>query len=173
MSEKYPTLYFVTGEVQKFEVYNDILDTIDLKWSEIIIDARQSLLFDVIIRDKISVVRPQLPDLPFFVEHSGVTIRAWHNMPGGLTSIFMKTVGPEGICRMMQAYVLPEERDAVAIAVIGCSSVEGHLEFFRSEVPGMIAESPRGNSSFGWDAIFIPDGHNHTYAEMESEELLR
>jgi hypothetical protein len=92
-------------------------------------------------------------------------------MPGGLTQIFMKKVGTEGICRMMQAFDLPEEREAVAPAVIGYCSSEEHLEIFRSEVPGRIAEMPRGEGRLGWDAIFIPDGHQHTYAEMDPEEL--
>jgi len=38
------------------------------------------------------------------------------------------------------------------------------------EVKGTIAESTRGENGFGWDVIFIPDGHDRTYAEMSSSE---
>jgi inosine/xanthosine triphosphate pyrophosphatase family protein len=90
MPEKHPTLYFVTGDEEKYKIYDAILETIDLDWSEISVNGPQSLLFDVIIRGKIDEVRPKLPNLPFLVEHSGLIIRAWKNMPGSLTSIFMK-----------------------------------------------------------------------------------
>jgi hypothetical protein len=72
---------------------------------------------------------------------------------------------------MMESYAIPEEREANAIAVIGYCSGEGHLEIFRAELPGTVAESPRGHNGYGWDAIFIPDGHNRTYAEMDHDEL--
>jgi inosine triphosphate pyrophosphatase len=28
---------------------------------------------------------------------------------------------------------------------------------------------PRGEAKFGWNPIFLPDGHNETYAEMTAE----
>lgn len=31
--------------------------------------------------------------------------------------------------------------------------------------------SPRGNLGFGWDSIFVPEGLNKTYGEMEKEFL--
>ena len=30
--------------------------------------------------------------------------------------------------------------------------------------------SPRGDSRFGWDPVFQPDGHNQTFAEMDGEK---
>ena len=35
---------------------------------------------------------------------------------------------------------------------------------------GRIAESMAGKNGFGWDVIFIPDGHSRTYAEMDRQE---
>lgn len=170
MSDKYPSLYFISGNQRKYEVYDNILDTIDLKWSEIEIEETQSLLYDVIIEGKIQRARSKLPNLPFFVEHSGINIRKWNSLPGGLTGTFMKCVGNEGICKMMQSYQLLEEREAVATAVLGYCSPDGTSEIFRSDVPGTISPSPHGEDGFGWDAIFVPDGHDKTYAEMDEEE---
>lgn len=31
---------------------------------------------------------------------------------------------------------------------------------------GVILDAPRGEGGFGYDPLFLPDGHNHTYAEM-------
>lgn len=170
MNDKFTSLYFISGNRSKYEVYDSILDTIDLKWSEIEIEETQSLLYDVIIEGKIQKARSKLPNLPFFVEHSGINIRKWNSLPGGLTGTFMKCVGNDGICKMMQSYELPEEREAVATAVLGYCSPDGTFEIFRSDLPGTISASPRGEDGFGWDAIFIPDGHDKTYAEMAEEE---
>ena len=35
---------------------------------------------------------------------------------------------------------------------------------------GKISDEPRGGKGFGWDPIFIPDGYNKTFGEMEMEE---
>ena len=35
---------------------------------------------------------------------------------------------------------------------------------------GKISEKPRGNGGFGYDPIFIPNGYNKTFAEMELEQ---
>ena len=37
-------------------------------------------------------------------------------------------------------------------------------------VCGTLAYEPRGEGGFGWDDIFIPDGYNYTFAEMDKEE---
>jgi len=37
-------------------------------------------------------------------------------------------------------------------------------------IKGHIIESPRGNSGFGYDPIFIPEGFDKTFAELSDEE---
>jgi XTP/dITP diphosphohydrolase len=34
---------------------------------------------------------------------------------------------------------------------------------------GRIAETPQGTNGFGYDPVFIPDGFDHTFAELETE----
>jgi XTP/dITP diphosphohydrolase len=38
------------------------------------------------------------------------------------------------------------------------------------ETRGVILGEPRGNGGFGYDPLFLPDGHDRTYAEMDSAE---
>ncbi len=38
------------------------------------------------------------------------------------------------------------------------------------EVRGTIAEAERGDKGFGYDSLFIPEGHSRTFAEMSAEE---
>lgn len=44
---------------------------------------------------------------------------------------------------------------------------------FEGVINGHISESPRGESGFGYDPVFIPDGYDITFAEMDAEEKNR
>jgi XTP/dITP diphosphohydrolase len=37
-------------------------------------------------------------------------------------------------------------------------------------VDATVADAPRGQNGFGWDAIFIPDGEARTFGEMTAAE---
>jgi XTP/dITP diphosphohydrolase len=41
---------------------------------------------------------------------------------------------------------------------------------FDGAVNGVILESSRGSSGFGYDPVFLPDGHEKSFAEMEADE---
>lgn len=103
---------------------------------------------------------------PILVEDTSLAIHAWRGLPGALIRWFLDTVGNEGICTMLQGY---EELAATAETCLGFYDGAAFYAF-SGKVDGQIARQPRGNSGFGWDAIFIPQGHEKTFAEMEPEE---
>lgn len=47
---------------------------------------------------------------------------------------------------------------------------DGHLEEFEARVDGTLVFPPRGEKGFGYDPIFLPDGHDRTFGEMSSLE---
>lgn len=47
---------------------------------------------------------------------------------------------------------------------------EGHVHQFEGIVKGKILEQRQGNEGFGYDPIFVPKGHERTFAEMSSQE---
>lgn len=55
-------------------------------------------------------------------------------------------------------------RTVVALILRG----EEHL--FEGIVEGRIVEAPRGAEGFGYDPLFVPDGHDKTFAEMDAGE---
>ncbi len=97
------------------------------------------------------------------VEDSGLIIEAWRGLPGAFTKWFLASVGVEGILRMLRSN---GDRNARAVCVVAVADDEGSVHSFRGEVAGSIAPEPRGESGFGWDPIFIPEGQPLTYAEM-------
>jgi len=52
-----------------------------------------------------------------------------------------------------------------AISIFG----NGVNEIAIGEVPGRILNEARGKNGFGYDPLFLPDGYDASYAEMDSE----
>lgn len=46
---------------------------------------------------------------------------------------------------------------------------DGHEEVFLGQTEGTIVWPPRGDHGFGYDPIFVPEGHEATFAEMNSD----
>ncbi|MFM2043745.1 MAG: hypothetical protein RLY86_2321 [Pseudomonadota bacterium] len=47
---------------------------------------------------------------------------------------------------------------------------DGHVEAVEGYSHGTLTFPPRGNRGFGYDPIFIPDGHTVTYAELDPDQ---
>jgi XTP/dITP diphosphohydrolase len=47
---------------------------------------------------------------------------------------------------------------------------DGRVETFEGRVDGELVFPPRGTAGFGYDPIFLPDGHSRTFGEMTSAE---
>lgn len=107
------------------------------------------------------------PDSLILVEDSGLTIEAWNGLPGALTRWFLASVGNEGLLRMISA---EEDRSARAVCAVAAAFTDSSIRVFVGEVRGSIAPEPRGSGGFGWDPIFIPEGHIETYAEIGSRK---
>jgi len=45
--------------------------------------------------------------------------------------------------------------------------LNGKEYFFEGKIEGKIIFEKRGTTGFGYDPIFVPDGYNHTFAEMD------
>ena len=103
------------------------------------------------------------PELPVLVEDSGLMVEAWDGFPGALTKWLMSSVGNEGLLRMLGP---DQDRSAKAVCVVALAQTDGNVRTFRGEVPGIVAQKPRGSGGFGYDPIFVPEGSSLTYAEM-------
>jgi XTP/dITP diphosphohydrolase len=47
---------------------------------------------------------------------------------------------------------------------------DGHMETFEGIVRGHLVWPPRGSRGFGYDPMFVPDGFDMTFGEMEPDE---
>ena len=106
---------------------------------------------------------------PVMVEDAGLFIEALNGFPGPFSSYVYKTIGVEGILKLMRGV---EDRRAKFISVIAFySPITEPVKFFMEEVEGYISDRVRGSKGFGFDPIFIPtEGDGRTFGEMGVEE---
>jgi XTP/dITP diphosphohydrolase len=65
---------------------------------------------------------------------------------------------------------LANQRHAAFIAVLALVWPDGHSECIEGRVEGTMIWPPRGNNGFGYDPMFVPEGHGQSFGEMTSEE---
>ena len=63
-----------------------------------------------------------------------------------------------------------EDRRARFVCALSLAWPDGHVETVEDVVNGNIVWPPRGTAGFGYDPVFVPDGHNITFGEMEPQK---
>ena len=160
-----PQFKFVTGNPNKVREAREILG---LALEPVQVEG----LFEIQTPDLNEVVRHKAQQAhsalqcPVMVEDSGLVFHAWNGLPGALVKWFEETVGCQGMLRMVKDF---NDRSATAICCFAVYDGK-NMRIARGEVNGTLAEKIRGENGFGWDVIFIPDGHERTYAEMSAQE---
>ncbi len=62
-----------------------------------------------------------------------------------------------------------KDRRAFFVAVLALAWPDGRIETFRGEAHGRLVFPPRGSRGFGYDPVFLPDGMEETFGEMQPE----
>ena len=104
------------------------------------------------------------------VEDSGLFISALNGFPGTYSATVHGKIGLDGIIKLMSGIKSRECEYKSAVAY--CEPGKKPISFLGTE-KGKIAESIRGKFGFGHDPIFITEGKNKTYGEMENVEELK
>lgn len=100
---------------------------------------------------------------PLIVDDTGFFIPALNGFPGSCAAYVMKTLGNEGILRLMEGKTDTSCWFETAIAYCDGSVTET----FQGTLPGKIVP-PRGSGGFGYDPVVEWEGR--TLAEMAIEE---
>ena len=64
----------------------------------------------------------------------------------------------------------PSQRKGRFVATLCLAWPDGEMQFFRGEAAGTLIWPPRGDDGFGYDPVFLPDGHTRTFGEMTATE---
>ncbi|OEE81927.1 non-canonical purine NTP pyrophosphatase [Enterovibrio norvegicus FF-162] len=116
---------------------------------------------DELVKDKLLKAFKKV-GRPVFIEHTGLYIDSLNGFPGGLTQIFWDKLEADKFSTLLGK---GDNLGLVARTIIGyCDAKKMH--FFKGEIRGVISPEPKGDRSFQWDCIFIPEGETETFAEM-------
>ena len=115
--------------------------------------------------------------LPAFADDSGLAIDALDGAPGiysarwaGADKDFGHAMNEVENRLQERGATTPERRRAHFISALCVAWPEGDFEEFEGRVDGVLVWPPRGDNGFGYDPMFLPDGHARTFGEMSSEE---
>lgn len=106
---------------------------------------------------------------PFFIEDAGLHIEALQGFPGTYSSFVFRTIGNDGILRLLRGKPRSQRR-ARFQAVVAYVDTNRRIRLFTGHADGHIADTPRGANGFGFDPIFIPEGSPRTFAELDAHE---
>lgn len=110
--------------------------------------------------------------LPALADDSGLVVPALGGRPGTKSA---RWAGPERDFRLAMRRVEDglagkADRSAHFVCAMALGWPDGHCETFEGFVFGRLIWPPRGSSGFGYDPVFVPDGCERTFGEMEAEE---
>ncbi|SFL78402.1 RdgB/HAM1 family non-canonical purine NTP pyrophosphatase [Shimia aestuarii] len=115
--------------------------------------------------------------LPALSDDSGITIDGLNGAPGVYTADWAETGnGRDFMMAMTRAHDELVACDAAKpwMAQFRCTLVlawpDGHDEVFEGVAPGHLVWPIRGKDGFGYDPMFVPEGHDVTFAEMDRWE---
>lgn len=105
-------------------------------------------------------------DGPVIVEDTCLCFNAHGGLPGPYIKWYLDKLGVDGLPRLLADF---EDKTGEAVCTFGyCEGQGAEPLIFVGKTAGSIIE-PRGPRDFGWDPIFLPEGFEETYAEMNME----
>jgi XTP/dITP diphosphohydrolase len=107
-------------------------------------------------------------------DDSGLEVDILNGQPGVYSARFSGTNATDEennkkLLKLMEGVPMNERR-AQFRCVVAVVSPDGRSFIAEGVCPGKIGDKARGNNGFGYDPIFIPQGFNRTFAELEDHE---
>ena len=111
---------------------------------------------------------------PALADDSGLVVPALGGAPGIHSARWAKTAqGRDLVAAMVRLEATlgaGGDRRAHFAAALSLAWPDGHCETFEGRVDGRLGFPPRGGRGFGYDPVFIPNGHEETFGEMDPAE---
>lgn len=112
--------------------------------------------------------------LPSVADDSGLCVDALKGMPGVFSARWSGAQADDAsnlrLVLEQVSDVPVEHRGAAFVCAAALALPTGAERVVEGRVTGRIIREPRGTGGFGYDPIFLPDGHDRTTAEMSPQE---
>ena len=104
-------------------------------------------------------------------DDSGLEVAALDNAPGVFSARYAGEPSnhANNNAKLLRELADKPDRSARFRCVVALSDPSGRVETVSGSCPGRIIEALRGTKGFGYDPLFVPEGHAQTFAEMGSE----
>lgn len=115
-------------------------------------------------------------NLPTIADDSGLCVDSLAGLPGIYSGRWAgKNASPEDLVNKLlseMSLVSEKRRSAEFVSVVAFVWPDGNEAVFEGRVKGMITIDKQGTMrpNLPYDAVFMPIGHNQTYAEMSDDE---
>lgn len=104
-------------------------------------------------------------------DDSGLEVDALGGAPGVYSARFAGEHGNDGANnrRLLEKLSGKTNRAARFVCVLALCHPDQAPLVFRGECGGTIAQSPGGSGGFGYDPLFVPEGHDESFASLGPE----
>lgn len=107
---------------------------------------------------------------PVLAEDSGLEVDALGGRPGIYSARYAGEPSDDDAnnAKLLEALagVAPAERTARYRSAFALALPDGRVESAEGTVEGRIADAPAGTNGFGYDPLFIPEGHHRTFGRL-------
>ncbi len=171
--ENQKKIYFITGNVNKFQEvkdkFNQSLPNYELIMKNFNPIEIQAKTLEEVALFKLHSVR-DLIEGSYFIEDAGLFVDVpLSGFPGVYSSYVFKTIGNEGILKLISDFETSQAHFEAVIALF-IENAEKPF-FFRGVVKGQISNKIRGMNGFGFDPIFKPEEiPEKTFGEITQQE---
>ena len=109
--------------------------------------------------------------LPALADDSGLEVTALGGAPGIHSARWGGSDKDFGLAmaRVNQALAKGSDGHANFTCVLAIASPDGSVALSEGKVFGTVVWPPRGTRGFGYDPIFVPDGYDETFGEMDPD----
>jgi len=153
----------VTGNPNKLKELQTMFPGREMTSAAVEIPEIQSLSLEEIVRAKVRAAFEAVGG-PVIVEDVSFEIAALNGMPGPFVKFWAKTAGYEPALIVCEA-----TGNWSAKATCGAAYFDGErLEYVEGIVAGRLT-AKAGDSTFGFDPYFVPDGYEETFGQLGSE----
>ncbi|CFX18605.1 Non-canonical purine NTP pyrophosphatase [Syntrophomonas zehnderi OL-4] len=120
---------------------------------------------------KKAVLTAKASNILTLADDSGLVVNALDGAPGVFSARF---AGPQADDeqnnqKLLQALqnIADHERTARFVCVIALADPAGTVQTVSGSCTGMIAKTRQGEAGFGYDPLFVPDGFDKSFAELD------
>ncbi len=106
-----------------------------------------------------------------FADDTGLIVKALNGAPGVLSARYAGPAKDSSDNIQLLLKELANETDRIArFTTIITLILNGEVHQFEGSVQGTITKTPTGKEGFGYDPVFLPEGYDKTFAEMNLKE---